>query len=145
MMRLLPLIASGFLWERRPRRDRASQTTTHRPEGGAPTGIAASRRHTLQSHRRNTGEQNSNFSVSDHQQHCQRPLIGQRTNAPAVINKSIFGLRTRFMALPSLMRTERSGRQFDICPRNADLAGDIAPSVHDTHHLVHDVPPLRCR
>jgi len=27
----------AFLWERRPRRDRVSQTTTHRPEGGAPT------------------------------------------------------------------------------------------------------------
>jgi len=25
------------LWERRPRRDDAAQSTTHRPEGGAPT------------------------------------------------------------------------------------------------------------
>ncbi len=31
---------NAFLWERRPRHDRASQTTAHRPEGGAPTGIA---------------------------------------------------------------------------------------------------------
>jgi len=65
MTRLLPLIASGFLWERRPRRDRPSQTTTHRPEGGAPTGIAVLKQHTPKSHRRNTGEQNSNFSGPD--------------------------------------------------------------------------------
>jgi hypothetical protein len=45
------------------------------------------------------------------------------------------------MALPSFMRTERSGRQFDIGPRNAGLVGNIAPSTHDIHHLVHDVPP----
>jgi hypothetical protein len=32
---------NAFLWERRPRRDQVSQTTTHRPEGGAPTGIGA--------------------------------------------------------------------------------------------------------
>ena len=31
---------NAFLWERCPRGDRVSQTTTHRPEGGAPTGIA---------------------------------------------------------------------------------------------------------
>ena len=30
-----------FLWERCPHRDQAAQTTTHRPEGGAPTGIGA--------------------------------------------------------------------------------------------------------
>jgi len=32
---------SAFWWERRPRREGDLQTTTHRPEGGAPTLIAA--------------------------------------------------------------------------------------------------------
>jgi hypothetical protein len=61
------------------------------------------------------------------------------------MNKSFFGRGARFMALPSLMSTKRSGRQFDIGPRNAGLVGDIAPSAHDFHHLVHDVPSLRGR
>jgi hypothetical protein len=30
-----------FLWERRPRRDGALQTNTHRPGGGAPTNTEA--------------------------------------------------------------------------------------------------------
>jgi len=38
----IPIVFVWFvlfaLWERRPRRDEALQTTTHRPGGGAPTG-----------------------------------------------------------------------------------------------------------
>ena len=38
LLRNTHLDAFLALWERRPRRDEASQTTTHRPGGGAPTG-----------------------------------------------------------------------------------------------------------
>jgi hypothetical protein len=34
----MAFVVLNFLKERRPRRDSVSQTTTHRPEGGAPTG-----------------------------------------------------------------------------------------------------------
>ena len=40
LIRSADVCINAFLWERRPRRDRASQTTPHRPEGGAPTLIA---------------------------------------------------------------------------------------------------------
>ena len=49
-----------FLWEQRPRRDGLSQTTTHRPEGGAPTGLAVLKK-------------SCSLQTSQHQIHGQRP------------------------------------------------------------------------